>query len=114
VRSIGGFSSHLRQPARDAQKYIVSTERCIPNGMRISKSGRRENKDTKTLFPPYFKNKTTLVATNNTHIFNLITLLFICFLQPVRDTQRNVIFTDILSLTGQASLQRMIFKDLII
>jgi hypothetical protein len=50
--------------------------------MRISKSGRRAKKDTQTLFPPYFKNKTILVAKDNTHIFNLITLLFICFLHP--------------------------------
>jgi hypothetical protein len=67
VRSSYGFSSHLQQPARDAQRNIVSTERCIPNGMRISKSGRRENKGTKTLFPPYFKNKTTLVEQKITH-----------------------------------------------
>ncbi|MDR0753831.1 MAG: hypothetical protein LBF04_00375 [Prevotellaceae bacterium] len=35
--------------------------------MRISKSGHRAKKDTKTLFQPYFKNKTTLVAKHNTH-----------------------------------------------
>ncbi|MDR0754256.1 MAG: hypothetical protein LBF04_02595, partial [Prevotellaceae bacterium] len=45
-RSSGDFSSHLRQPARDAQRDVVSTERCIPNGMRISKSGSAAPKHT--------------------------------------------------------------------
>jgi hypothetical protein len=34
VRSSGGFSSHLRQPARDAQRDVVFTERRIPLGMQ--------------------------------------------------------------------------------
>jgi hypothetical protein len=37
VRSSGGFSSHFRQSARDAQKDAVFTKRCIPAGMRKSK-----------------------------------------------------------------------------
>jgi hypothetical protein len=72
VRSSGGFSSHLRQPARNAQRDVVSTERCIPNGMRISKSGSTAKKHTKTLFTPYLNNKTTLVAKDNIHILTLL------------------------------------------
>jgi hypothetical protein len=45
--------------------------------MRISKSGSTAKKDTKTLFLPYFKYKTTLVEQRITHTANLITLLLI-------------------------------------
>jgi hypothetical protein len=48
-----------------------------PNGIRFraaSRPNRVMHRCTKTLFPPYFKNKTTLVAQNGAYI-NLITLL---------------------------------------
>jgi hypothetical protein len=44
---------------------------------RKNRHAQKKHQNTKTLFLPYFKNKTTLVEQKITHTANLITLLFI-------------------------------------
>jgi hypothetical protein len=70
------FQVICRNPHVLHKDHVVSTDILSLTGQAAL---QKRNDNTKTLFSPYFKNKTTLVAKDNTHIFHLITLFSLVF-----------------------------------